>query len=440
VRAPRPLVLLSAFLLAALCGCAAHNARDVLDMTSGGMPVDEQQLIVLAVDNGDPAGPPRPASTRPGYGGASYVASDAARTAIRELAREYGLTQVAAWPIEVLKMHCAVLRIPADSSREALLQKLAQDRRVRLAQPMNGFVPRGQSYNDPYLSVQRGFQSIDAAGAQQFSRGEKIRVAVIDTGLDARHPDFGGRVIVQRNFVDRDAARFGLDRHGTAVAGVISASANNKLGIVGIAPGVEIIALKACWQLDAASDAARCNSLTLAQALAAAIAERAQIVNLSLTGPHDPLLNALVAAGGERGVLYVGAAPSDAPEGSFPGDAPGIIPVDMAESPAVRAGVLRAPGREVVTLTPGGSYDFVSGPSLATAHVSGAVALLLARDRKLDRNTVYRLLTQSEDHSADAAGNGPINACAALARMMSRASCLIPRSAAAAVAPVGAAR
>jgi subtilisin family serine protease len=147
------------------------------------------------------------------------------------------------------------------------------------------------------------------------------------------------------------------------------------------------------------------------------------------------LLNALVAAGSERGVLYIGAAPSDAPAGSFPGDAPGIIPVDMAESANVRAGVLRAPGREVVTLMPGGRYDFVSGSSLATAHVSGAVALLLARNSKLDRNTIYRLLAQSESRSADPAGNAPINACAALAGMLERVSCPKPRSAAVAIAP-----
>jgi hypothetical protein len=414
------LTLAAALLFGALCGCASNATRDVLAIQSGETAADEERLIVLAVDNGNPAAPPRPASTRPGYGVGGYTASAAARAMVKDLAREYGLTEVAAWPIEVLKMHCAVLQIPAQSSRDTLLQKLAQDRRVRLAQPMNGFVPRGETYNDPYLAMQRGFQNIDAAGAQQFSRGEKIRVAVIDTGVDARHPDFGGRVIVQRNFVDRDAARFGLDKHGTAVAGVISASANNNVGIVGVAPGVDIIALKACWQIN--SEVARCNSLTLAQALAAAIAERAQIVNLSLTGPRDPLLNALVAAGGEHGVLYVGAAPLDAPAGSFPGDAPGVIPVDMAESAAVRTGVLRAPGRDVVTLTPGGNYDFVSGPSLATAHVSGAVALLLARNSRLDRDTVYRLLTQSENYSAEA-GNASINACAALAGLLQQAHC-----------------
>ena len=428
------LTLSAVLLLAAMCGCASQGARDALTLPPGQTLADEAHLIVVAVDNGDPVNPPRPGSTRPGYGSGSYVASAAARATLHELLRDYALTEVTAWPIEVLKMHCAVLRIPANTSRDALLQKLSQDGRVRLAQPMNGFVPRAQAYNDPYLAMQRGFQSIDAADAQQFSRGEKIRVAIIDTGIDTHHPDFGGRTIVQRNFVDRDAARFSLDKHGTAVAGVISASANNSVGIVGVAPGVEIIALKACWQIDD-SDAARCNSLTLAQALAGAIAERAQIVNLSLTGPHDPLLNALVAAGSERGVLYIGAAPSDTPAGSFPGDAPGIIPVDMAESANVRAGVLRAPGRDVVTLMPGGRYDFITGSSLATAHVSGAVALLLARNSKLDRNTIYRLLAQSESRSADPAGNAPINACAALAGMLERVSCPKPRSAAVAIAP-----
>jgi subtilisin family serine protease len=298
---------------------------------------------------------------------------------------------------------------------------------------MNGFSPRAQSYNDPYLSVQRGFLSIDAAGAQQWSRGEKVRVAVVDTGVDARHPDFGGRVVVSRNFVDRDARRFGLDRHGTAVAGVISASANNSLGIVGVAPGVEIIALKACWQVDVAGDSARCNSLTLAQALAAAISEDAQVVNLSLAGPRDPLLNALVAAGTARGLLYVGASPGNAPADGFPGGTPGVISVDMAESAAPRNGVLRAPGREVVTLVPGGRYDFVSGSSLATAHVSGAVALLLGRDRRLDRAAVYRLLSQSE--SSPAVAGTSINACLALARLLDRAcnrAATIPAASAAA--------
>lgn len=391
-----------------LAACAGTPRDESLVAPGQYVADDESQLVIIAVDNDPATPPPRPASTRPSYAPASYAAGAAARATMRALADDYGLTQLTAWPIDVLRMHCAVLRIPTSSSREQLLQRLAQDRRARLAQPMNAFVPRGMTFNDPYAPLQTAFLSIGAAGAQQFSRGEKVRVAVVDTGIDTRHPDFGGRVIVQRNFVDRDGARFRRDRHGTAVAGVISAAANNGLGIVGVAPRVEVIALKACWESDDPAGAARCNSLTLAQALSAAIEEQARVVNLSLTGPRDPLLAALVAAGRERGIFYVGAAPEDLPPGGFPAGVPGVIAVDMAESGGGRTGVLRAPGREVVTLVPGGSYDFVTGSSVATAHVSGVVALLLAHNHDLDRDAVYRLLERSGAH---------INACVALSQL-----------------------
>ena len=385
-------------------------------------PSTTSRLVVVTVAN-EPAAPaPRPGSTPRTYSGTGvYLASDAARATMRDLARQYSLTEVAAWPIAPLQVHCSVFRIPADGSREALLAQLSGDQRVRLAQPMNVFASRSQGgtqpYNDPYLDVQRGFQEIDAAGAQQWSRGEHVRVAVVDTGLDARHPDFGGRVVVQRNFIDRDATRFGQDRHGTAVAGIISASANNSLGIVGIAPGGGTAGIEGLLATRAAkSDAARCNSLTLAQALVAVIEERADIVNLSLTGPPDPLLNSLVAAGSARGIIYVGAAPSDADANGFPAGAPGVITVDSSESASQRTGVLRAPGRDVVTLVPGGRYDFLSGSSLATAHVTGAIALMLARSPKLDHDAIHGLLSRSADRSS-------INACAAMAELTKSPHC-----------------
>lgn len=407
----------------ALVGCTSLSRDDVVGGPAEAMTAESGRLVIVTVDNAQAAGAPRPASTRPGYVGAAYASSDAARAAMRAVARQYGLAEVAAWPIEALQVHCAVLRIPADATREELLARLSRDPRVRLAQPMNAFEPRAEAYNDPYLSLQKGFLSIGAVDAQRWSRGEKVRVAIIDTGIDAAHPDFGGRVVARRNFVDHDAGRFALDRHGTAVAGVISASANNGVGIAGVAPGVQIIALKACWQVGAQQDVARCNSLTIAQALAAAIEERAQLVNLSLSGPPDPLLNAMVSAGVARGILYVGAAPAaDDPRG-FPGGAPGMIPVEMAEVEGTRAGTLLAPGREVVTLVPGARYDFLSGTSLATAHVSGAVALLLARDPNIDRDSVYRLLSRSEGRDGASSAGAPINACAALAALLGRPSC-----------------
>src|SRR6185369_8421588 len=143
--------------------------------------------------------------------------------------------------------------------------------------------------------------------AQKWSKGRGVTIALIDTGVDTAHPELAGRIRLTRNFVDNDAERFQMDRHGTAVAGVIAALTNNGQGIVGIAPAADLIALKACWQerLDAP---AVCNTLTLAEALAFAIERRSQIINLSLTGPSDPLLTRLVGRAVEQGILVLGAS------------------------------------------------------------------------------------------------------------------------------------
>jgi hypothetical protein len=161
------------------------------------------------VENEAPTPAPRSGSTPRNYSGTDLFASDAARTTMRDLARQYSLTEIAAWPIAPLQVHCSVFRIPADRSREDLLTQLTGDRRVRLAQPMNIFASRSQTYNDPYLDVQRGFRDIDAAGAQQWSLGEHVRVAVIDTGLDAGHPDFGGALWSAQSSI---ATQSGLNR------------------------------------------------------------------------------------------------------------------------------------------------------------------------------------------------------------------------------------
>jgi subtilisin family serine protease len=171
-----------------------------------------------------------------------------------------------------------------------------------------------------------------------------------------------GRIEAQR-IVDDDARRFQLDRHGTAIAGVIAANAGNGQGISGIAPESRLLALKACWQLQEGADAARCNSFTLAKALASAVELKARIINLSLTGPPDPLLEALALQAMRAGIIIVGPG-SAAP--AFPGSLRNVLGVARSEDAAVPAGVLQAPGREVLTLAPGGRYDFFSVSSIAT--------------------------------------------------------------------------
>jgi subtilisin family serine protease len=232
-------------------------------------------------------------------------------------------------------------------------------------------------------------------------------VGIVDTGADTGHPDLQGRIAAAANFVDADETRFRSDRHGTEMAGVIAAVANNHEGIVGIAPGARILMFKACWQLRADADAASCNSFTLARALVAALDAHVQVVNLSLNGPEDRLLRDLMQEGLRRGVVFVGAV------GELT-HLPGVIEVAGSETGPGRDSALHAPGHEILTLLPGGRYDFASGDSIATAQVTGVVALLLAKDPELTPGAVANLLRTSADG---------VDACQAVAALMGRGSC-----------------
>jgi len=387
-----------------------------------------EHFIIAAVGNEPAAFVARAGSTPHAYDGAqSYGPSHAALQAMRSLENEYGLREVSAWPIAPLGMHCAVLEVPAGMDRGTLLAAMAHDNRIKLAQPMQSFATRSEDYNDPYVQLQRGFQQMDVAGAHPWSRGEGVKVAIIDTGADIGHADLQANVAAAVNFVDSDDKQFQRDRHGTEVAGVIAAVANNGQGIVGIAPSARLFLLKACWQVQADADAARCNSFTLARALVAALDAHAQIVNLSLAGPPDPLLSGLIREGLRRGVLFVGAAPHDTgevSEGLL--HEPGVIEVASTGNQPALSSALYAPGREILTLLPGGHYDFASGDSIATAQVTGVLALLLAKKSALTAADAYRLLRDTSSRSSD--DGTLIDACAAVVSLVGQGSCS-PRTA-----------
>jgi len=388
------------------------------------------QFVVVATANPVTSRPGAVGGTAHGYGGTSnYRVGASAMALIRDLARKHALTLVSEWPIEQLQMHCVLFRIPPGTTREAVIESLLEDKRVLIAQPLNEFesataATRGTaSFDDPYAKLQSNVSTLDVAQAHHISRGSGIRVAIIDTGVDTEHPDLAGRTQLTRNYVDADGGAFRSDRHGTQIAGLIAAAANNGIGIVGVAPDVRLLAFKACWQPSAAN-AGRCNSFTLAQALADALAAKAQVINLSLVGPSDPLLEALIAKAVEAGVIVVGAVSADARFG-FPARLPNVLPVAAAETTTEAASpVLRAPARDLVTLVPDGHYDFASGNSLATAQITGVVALLLARNQRLGVERLRRLLEEStERHDTT---HGPllsVNACAALARVVRGAAC-----------------
>ncbi|HEY6126230.1 MAG TPA: S8 family serine peptidase [Steroidobacteraceae bacterium] len=383
------------------------------------------QFIVVAVANPVTGRPGAVGGTAHGYGTTTnYRVSASATATIRDIASQYSLTRVSEWPIEQLNMHCVLFRIPPGTTREAMIEKLKADKRVLIVQPLNEFESAATAgFDDPYARLQSNVSALDVAEAHNISRGAGIRVAIIDTGVDTRHPDLAGRTQLTRNYIDADEAAFRGDRHGTQVAGLIAAAANNGVGIVGVAPDVRLLAFKACWQVSATT-AGRCNSFTIAQALADAIAARAHVINLSLVGPSDPLLEALIAKAVGAGVIVVGAVSTD-PRFGFPASLPHVLPVAEAEiSDGVGDDILRAPARDIVTLVPDGHYDFASGSSLATAQISGVVALLLARNQKLGITRMRELLTQStQNHDTTRGPFRSVNACTALAQVVRGARC-----------------
>ncbi len=337
-----------------------------------------------------------------------------------EIMQQYRLSFVAAWTMESLGEQCVVFEVPRDRSAKEVARHLSSDPRVTLAQPVATFRTQG---GDPYAHLQHGSATLRLDQAHHWATGKGVKVAVVDTGVDLDHPDLRDRVKFARTFVDRGERTFTSDIHGTAVAGLIAATANNDTGIAGAAPQAEIYALKACWEQPPGARQAVCNSYTLALAVDFAIAKipDTQILNFSLAGPEDPLLGKLIDRALAKGIVVV-AAEGGTPAQDFPASHKGVIGVmgsdDLNGPPSVPAGhsraTLAAPGVDILTTMPHGSYDLFSGSSAAAAEVSGVAALLLEKNPKLTPAQLAAIL-QKTAHPIDADPVAEVDACAALA-------------------------
>ena len=133
--------------------------------------------------------------------------------------------------------------------------------------------------------------------------------------------------------------------------------------------------------------AAFCSSFTLAKALQFALDENAQVINLSLGGPRDRLLERLLDIALSRGITIVGAADPKLGNGGFPASHRGVLAVAGDDGHDVAGDILLAPGRDIPTTMAGQKWGFVTGSSFAAAHVTGLVALLreLAPDLRPDQ-------------------------------------------------------
>ncbi len=389
-------------ILFALSACVHVPADPANDASIRSHP---ERFVLITLHNAGGESAMRAGSSPREYGPAMQYATPArTRAAAREIAHQYQLSAVREWPISQLSVHCVVYRIDTEEAQTDLLKRLRNDPRVESAQPLNSFSTLATTYNDPYSTLQRNLSSMGVPQAHALSRGKGVSVAVIDTAVDVKHQDFAGSHISARNFTGLPGQP-GV--HGTAVAGVIAATGGNHLGIVGVAPEAQVHTLAACWP-DAANPArAMCDSFTLAAALAKAIELKANVVNLSLGGPADPLLRRLVEYGLARRIVFVAALPESGSAAGFPSGIPGVVVVDAVGRRHEASDVLLAPGTDILTLVPQDRYDFMSGSSIAAANVSGSIALLLSRHSNAH---------EVRDALAHTAPSGDsINVCIALA-------------------------
>lgn len=345
---------------------------------------------------------------------------------LTQLAHEHDLDRVEGWPIQSLDVYCEVLVVPEGRDMSEVLAALNSDSRVDLAQRMNLFNTQAARYDDPYLDLQSAATEMEVERAHELATGRGVSIAIIDSAVDSDHPDLRGRVRLARNLVtDHPLARRG-EVHGTAIAGVIASAVNNREGIIGVAPDVSIAALRACWSVADDGLAAQCSSFSLARALEVALGLHPNVINLSLAGPDDPLLSRLLDRAIERGIVVVTAYPASRESSlAFPSSHPrvltahsSLIPVN-SESPYA----LAAPADEVLTTTPGAGYAFLTGTSLAAAHTTGVIALLMERQPDLDAERIAAILTATTTYSS---GSASINACRAVARLAGEASCVAP--------------
>jgi hypothetical protein len=421
---PRPVAALLVMLLAAGCTSPAAS-RGSPGTTAAG--ASDRQILVMVADPEIGRLDLRGARSGPYRFDRNYLGrSPQVARVLRDLVDEYRLREVEGWPMLSLGVHCAVFTIERGATVDSVIARLAADARVESAQPMQRFELRvrreNARTNDPYRPLQRSLEDLGLANAHRWAIGRGVRVAVVDTGVDARHPELGGQVTERKSFIEDDVLAAG-DRHGTAVAGIIASLAGNSRGIVGVSPGAKLLALKACVQREADGNGA-CTSFSLARAIDHAIVAGSDVLNLSLGGPSDRLLERLLAKAMERDVIVVAALGHAGRRDGFPASMKDVIVVGDEDSPP-DARWLRAPGVDVLTLVPSDGYDYLSGSSLAAAHVSGIVALLLENSPTLRGAEIERLLARTSrgNPGAGKPQRTMVSACAALAEIADEPVC-----------------
>jgi subtilisin family serine protease len=278
-------------------------------------------------------------------------------------------------------------------------------------EPIHAFEWPASSPDDPLYTAQTDLSTIGVPAAWLRSTGAPgVVVAVLDTGIDATHPEFAGRLVPGYDAttgVSDSAGDFSPTDdpvgHGTHVSGTIAAAANNSQGIAGVAPNVSIMPVKV---LDATGDG---DFEGMVLGMNWAISHGARIITMSLGGTLGPIgvanIQPTFDAAYAAGAVVVAASGNDGSStDEYPCNFVHVICVGSTSldgssvssfSTRTTALTLVAPGEHIVSTVRGGTYGYGSGTSMATPHVTGAVALMRSLDPAISVDQVVTDLTQT---------------------------------------------
>jgi len=354
------------------------------------------------------------------------IAGSTSAQALSALARRHRLTQLEARDFTLPPRRLARLRINDGRPVAAVIRSLQQEASILAAQP------------NYYYSLEQGATAATAADPTQYAlskmrlpeahalvKGNNVRVAVIDTTIDARHPDLAGTVAATFDAIGKPDKPHS---HGTGIASVIAAHGK----LMGVAPSVKVLAIAAFTSLGSKG-----SSMAILTGLEYAGTSGAHVINMSFAGPSDPEMQLKLAALGKKGAVLVAAAGNAGPQSRplYPAAYPGVIAVtaidadDKLFDQANRGThiAVAAPGVAILAAAPGESYQMQSGTSFAAAQVSGVAALLRERNRQLDPAAIRRILTSTARDLGPAGhddqfGSGLVDAFSAVSSAAPRAS------------------
>ena len=252
-------------------------------------------------------------------------------------------------------------------------------------------------------TVPVGVSQIKAPPAWDASRGKGIKVAILDTGIDALHPDLVPNVKGAVSFVPGETPADG-NGHGTHCAGTIGAALTGS-GVVGVAPAAWLYAVKVL------SNSGSGNWSWFIAGVNWCIANKMNILNMSLGSAQNPgvAVEAICNAAFANGLLLVAAAGNAGPQMNsvgYPGKYKNVVAVSAIDSSNVIATFssrgpeveLTAPGVNVLSTKPGGGFQTMSGTSMASPHIAGAAAVVWGAHRFATNMQIWNLLAASSDN------------------------------------------